>query len=253
MYPENRNAVIVIGLVMVVAGLFAARGWPGSGRPGDEAAAIGAASGVATAQTPAGKGADAGNGAMAEAADASMPGEPAALASLRYRNVRELGTLSPADIAKTWQLDALPLKDGHVQMNHRTRLIVEDLVRALPREDITNGAALLERAVAETRGPQAAVEFSVLLRQFVKFSDSVAAIDAERNAQGLTVADPAADAALRRRLQDASFGAGKAAGLFRVEREAITLLASRAVMPDGTVVPVMPEEIARLHADEEAP
>jgi hypothetical protein len=180
--------------------------------------------------------------------EAALAFPSAALASLRYRDVREPASLTAEELARIYELDGLPQADGHLLMNHRTRVIVEDLVLALPRDVIMRSRAHLADAVALHAGGQVAAEFSGVLADYLRYRDALAAIDAERNARGAIPGDAGEDAALKQRLQDEAFGSENAAGLFRTERATLAVMAAHAARARMDTKSLAPAAAARMAA-----
>lgn len=173
-------------------------------------------------------------------ADLASPSTPRA--SPRYRDIREPATLTLAELASVYELDSLPNAAGHLVMNHRTRVIVEDLVLALPRDVTGRSRGHFEQAVELHFGRQVAAEFSGVLDGFLRYRKALAAIDGERNARGAVPGDAGEDDALRQRLQDDAFGSKNASELFRVERATLAVMAAQAAQA-GAAGPALTPDV----------
>ena len=157
-----------------------------------------------------------------------QPNTVANVVTANYPIIDDLGTLSLYEIAERYALNDLPLANGRLVMNHRTRTMVEDVVLALPREEILRNKSRLEQAVALRHGSQVAVEFSSVLLGFIHYKDAITAIDNKRNASGFTSANANDNNLLRQRLQNEAFGKEKSAQLFQVERETLAVLSKQS-------------------------
>ena len=157
-----------------------------------------------------------------------QPNTVANVVTANYPIIDDVGTLSLYDIAERYALNDLPQANGHLLMNHRTRTMVEDVVLALPREEILRNKSRLEQAVALRYGSQVAVEFSSVLLGFIHYKDAITAIDNKRNASGFTSANANDNNLLRQRLQNEAFGKEKSAQLFQVERETLAVLSKQS-------------------------
>lgn len=191
-------------------------------------------------------------GLSLDAATAALPPKAGPeLALMNYQNIRDLGTLPPDEVARIYDLSRLPHADEHLVMSQRTRVIVENLLEALPREEVARSKSRLEQAVALHYGPQVAAEFSGLLGEYVNYMDTIIALSNERNARGVTVMDAPDDDALRQRLQNEAFGKDKAASLFKVERDMRALMAKQALELKGSAAKLSAEQIERMNAEYE--
>ncbi|MDO8331148.1 MAG: lipase secretion chaperone [Fluviicoccus sp.] len=181
---------------------------------------------------------------------AGAPDSGAALSGMHYRNIQQPATLSADEVARIYRLNDLPEADGHLIHNNRTRTIVEDMVMALPREDVLAGRHRIEQAVALRLGQQAASEFSALIVDYLKYQDAVAAIDEVRNARGYKPSDANEnDYLLRQRLQSEAFGPERAAGLFGVERQLLALMAKQTANAGESPAELSPAQIEGLKAE----
>jgi hypothetical protein len=129
-------------------------------------------------------------------------------------------------------------------------VIIEDFIRAIPRDSLLLHMPRIEEAVRLRLGVQPAKDAAKLINNFLGYKDAVEALDRDLNARGVMPDQFSRTKMIetRKQLQDKAFGSVAASVLFKVERAGYALMERQGQELKGAQN-LSPEQIQKMEAE----